>query len=35
MTTTLPTILECSVPQYWPQKRWNSPVLFALNQYVV
>ncbi len=35
ITTILPTIFECSTPQYWPQKRWNSPVFVALNQYVV
>ena len=35
ITTTRPTMAEWLVPQYWPQKRWYTPVLVAWNQRVV
>jgi hypothetical protein len=35
ITTTLPIIAECLVPQYSAQNKWNSPVLVASNQSVV
>ena len=35
MTTTLPTMPECFVPQYSAQKRWYSPGVVAVNQIVL
>ena len=35
MTTTLPIMPECLVPQYSAQKRWYSPVFVAVNQTVL
>src|SRR5579885_1196256 len=34
-TRTLPTIIECHVPQYWLQNRWYSPSLFGTCHWVV
>ena len=35
ITTILPIMAECLVPQYSAQNRWNSPVLVASNHNVV
>ena len=32
MTTTLPIIPECLVPQYSAQNRWYSPTFVGVNQ---
>jgi hypothetical protein len=32
MTTTVPIMAECRVPQYSAQNKWNSPVFVGVNQ---